>query len=380
MRAGRLVRLGAALLLGLALTGCWSRIETNELAVVIAFGVDWHAGTYEVTASVLNPRALGTPGNSPSNPTQPAHVLMSGQGSTPQQALADVDNGSSRRMLWGSADVLILGQSLAEHGIGPLMSAITHEPYFRPTTRLIVAHGDARSIFALDNSGLENASGRQIFLMLQNIHRAGTFAWAPHVFDVARWEAEQQRVILLPGIKGQQPPLPQSQAYTIADSAVLQNGRMVGWLPRSEVRIVLWVEGQFVHGQFNVVCPGRLGQQGTVNLYSAGHSVRSLVQGGRLTGFRVRLSGKGSVSQGCAGASQRQMGAAASQAVLEMARQTFQWAQEQHLDVFGLGEMVYRFHPRLWLTSYQGDWPRAFASLPVTLSADIKIPMPGMTR
>lgn len=382
MRARGLARLIAAVLLSLPLAGCWSRIETNELGVVIGFGVDWQAGTYRVTASVLDPGALGSPGQggAQASPTQPAHVLMTGTGSTPGQALAEVNSVSSRHILWGSAQVVVIGQSLAQRGIGPLLSALTHDPLFRPTTRVLIAHGEARGIFAVNNAGLETSIGRDLFLMVQNTHRTESYAWAPHIFDVGRWQSEEDRAMLIPGVSGTTPGLPQGVAYTMDDSAVLLDGRLVAWMTRSEVRPVLWMEGLFVHGHIAVPCPGGAGAEGLVSLSSGGERVRGVVQSGRVVAVDVRLTGDGAVSQGCTGASPTAMSSVASAAVAAAARQSLAWAQGHQLDVLGFGEVVFRHFPHLFLHRYAQDWAATFSQLPVHLSVDINVAQPGITR
>ncbi len=369
----------AVALLGMPLAGCWSRLETSELASVIAYGVDWHNGRYTVVASVLDPRALGTPGQTAGEPNKPAHILMMGSGSTPGQAFADLDNVSSRRMLWASAEVMVIGQSLAEHGISPLLSAVTHDPDFRPTIRVVVSHGDAQNIFAVDKSGLETSIGRQLYLMLQNQHRAESYSWAPHVFDIERFDAEQQRAILVPGLKGAQPALPEGQAYSVDDSAVLDHDRLVGWLPRAQVRPVLWVEGDFIHGRFQLPCPNQPGQEGVVFVTGAGRRVRAVARGGRISAIAVNLRGRGQVTQGCSGVPATAMGRAVSATVSALFQQSLQWAQGHALDVFGFGETAYRHAPGLWLGGYRVNWPQAFSELPVHVIVQITVTQPGMT-
>lgn len=381
MRAARLGCLLVTALVGLSLTGCWSRLETNELALVISFGADWHHGTYQVIASVLDPKAVGVPtSQSTSTSNKPAHILMTGTGRTAGEALADLDRRSSRRALWSASQVAVIGEGLARHGINPLLAAITHLPSFRPTMRLLIAHGDARAIYVLDHSGLETSVGRQLYLMAQNTHRAQSFLWAPHVFDVRRWQAQQGRATLLPGVVGAPTGLPQEQPYSMPDSAVLQGGRLVAWLPRSEVRSVLWVEGLFVHGQFNVPCPRGSGHQGVVSLAIARSRVRPVVDAARIAAFDVKLSGRGSVLESCPGATPAQMGEAATRTVSGAVQAAVHWAQARHLDVFGFGETAYRRFPHVWLAGYQRDWPESFAHMPVHLFVHVAVTQPGLSR
>jgi spore germination protein KC len=368
-------------LLSLPLAGCWSRLETSELAVVVGYGVDWHDGTYRVTASVLDPRALGTPGQTAGQPDQPAHVLMVGTGSTPGAAFADVDAVSSRRVLWGSADVMVIGQSLAEHGIDQLISAVTHDPEFRPTIRMLVAHGDASAIFAVNRSGLETSTGRQLYLMIQNQHRAQSYEWSPHVFDFVRLQAEQQRAVLVPGLSLAEPDVPEGQAYAVDDSAVLDgSGRLVGWLPRDVVRQAIWIQGHFAHGRFAVPCPAAPGRQGVVFILDGRRSVRPVVRAGRIVRIDLTLSGEGQVTEGCPGTSVQGMSAAASATVAALTQQSLRWAQSRGLDVFGFGETAYRYLPRIWLRAYAGSWPQVFARMPIHLDVAVRITQPGMTR
>lgn len=365
-------------------TGCWSRIETNELAIVIAYGVDWRHGSYQVIASVLAPRAVGLPGQGgPSaQPNQPAHILMTGTGSTPGAAMASIDNRSSRRILWGSAQLMVVGQGLAEHGLAPLLRAVTHQPGFRPTLRLLIAHGSAYQLFAVDRSGLETSIGRDLFLMAQNDHRSNGLLWAPHVFDIYRWFTQQQRAFLIPGVTGSQPQLPQEATYRMPDSAVFaagKAGQFVSWLPAQQVRIVLWIEGVFDHGYFTSACPGGPGAA-VVHLTSGKRHLRALLdQAGQLRGIAVTLRAEGRIAQGCPQGTTPGVSTMASRLILQQAEQVIGWSKARHQDIFGFGEFLYRYHPELWVSQLRSDWPAIWAKLPVHLSVHVRIVSPGMT-
>ncbi len=379
MRRSRLAAMGA-LLISLLLTGCWSRLETNELAVVIGYGIDYTGGMYQVTASVYDPKAIGQAGQVMSHPTEPAHVLMSGKGGTLGQALAKVNDQSSRRMMWGAAQTVVLGEGAVDQGINPIFSALTHLPDFRPTTRVVVAHGEAKSVFGVQSAGLETTVGRLIFLTAQNAHRDQSTLWAPHIYDLGRWEYQQQRAILIPAVRLNPNSQKDVPPLLMDDSAVLVDGRLVAFLPQAEVRPDLWIEGYFVHGHFQVPCPGNVGGQGEVFVTSGKRQVRPVVTAAHLEAIDLTLRGNGLVAQGCPGANATAMSGAADAVVAQLTDQSLQWAQSYGWDVFGFGETVYRHYPRLWLQKYQGDWPNTFSKLPVHLQVKINIELQGVTK
>lgn len=103
-------------------SGCWSRKELNELAVVMALGIDTHKDGYAVSAQVLNSSELATKsgGSIGSLPV----VTYKSVGKTVPDALQRMLSMAPRMLYLSHVRVLVLGKIW--RGKGSAMCLITY--------------------------------------------------------------------------------------------------------------------------------------------------------------------------------------------------------------------------------------------------------------
>ncbi|MGM7721589.1 Ger(x)C family spore germination protein [Metabacillus sp. Hm71] len=104
----------------LFLTGCWDRVELNDLALVMAAGLDiTDDDMIELTVQLAVPQAMGGGQGMGSgqggggNPT----TVEKATGNTIFDAVSRLQEQVSRRIFWGHNRVIIFGEKLAEEGI-----------------------------------------------------------------------------------------------------------------------------------------------------------------------------------------------------------------------------------------------------------------------
>jgi len=369
-----------AVLAALLLTGCWNRYETNELSIPDGLGFDWSNGQYAAIASAYNTRAAVSPGGqgggSATDVNLPETLFLTGHGAAPGLALTDIDHVSSRHVLWAPAGLVLIGQGAAQHGIAPILEALAHEPWFRPTIRIMVAHGSASQILQKRQSGPETSISRALVLISQTSQFDQSTSWAPHLFDVYRMDAEQGRSYLLPAVSNTDTAFPQGPPYSIADSAVMTNDRLVAWLPRHQVRMALWMDGRFTRGTFAITCGGG---PGAINVYQAGQRVQPILSGSQVTGMSVQLTGRATVVNPCPSHDLSTIQSAADAAVQADAASTINWIKSTGYDVAGFGEDVYRVAPGAWSAVGQ-QWPATLVTLAIRLKVQITVAGSGITR
>ena len=117
----------------LPLGGCGEAREINDTAIIsgAAFDLDKETGAWKVTAQVVNREA--EPG------TQAPPLILDATGISPEEALANLEFKSSRKILLSHARVFILSKEAAEAGISPLIDLILKNNSLRLSTELLVA-------------------------------------------------------------------------------------------------------------------------------------------------------------------------------------------------------------------------------------------------
>ncbi|ANS74463.1 spore gernimation protein GerC [Paenibacillus yonginensis] len=142
---GRLLLMTFLLLTVIFTPGCWSRKELNEIAVVMALGIDKVEGGYALSAQVLNSGETDAKrgGNMGSLPVITYHSV----GVTIPEALQRMHSQAPRALYLSHLRVLIFGENVARQGLGNALDFIARNYQFRTDFFLLVAKaGNASEI------------------------------------------------------------------------------------------------------------------------------------------------------------------------------------------------------------------------------------------
>lgn len=251
-----------ALLLSLIfLTGCWDRVELNQLGMVWAVAVDSApAGLgdqVEVTAQVLNPQPPGMVG-ADGGGNQESFVNLSATGRGTAEAANRMAVESARRPFFGHTQLLVFGEELAERDMRILMERPGRSFEARRAARVIIA---------------KNATGRE--LLSTNVKLAGIPAegmvnildaqsltgFVPDIRlrDFLAALNSQTAAAVAPALAViREDPAGGNQAEPLVravGTAVFKNGRLVGYLTPLETRGFLWEQGRIRETVVNVPFP-----------------------------------------------------------------------------------------------------------------------------
>lgn len=186
------------LLLGICLvpilSGCWDRTEINDLAFVVATGVDKGANhQYRFSVQVPLPSSLGGAGSSGGGggtSGEGPFLVAQGTGGNLREGIEDIQTRLSRRLYFSHRRVMVVGETLAKEGIMETLNSVFIQPQSRLSTFLIISKGDAVSMLQAQPR-MEQFSGEAIREMakaginmtvmdaLQDISRQGKEAIVP---------------------------------------------------------------------------------------------------------------------------------------------------------------------------------------------------------
>ena len=129
------------------LTGCWDRSEINDIAFVVATGVDKGAkNKYLYSVQIPLPSSMGGAGSSGGGggtSGEGPYLVAQGTGGNERQGIEEIQTKLSRRIYLGHRRVHIIGESLAKAGISKSLNAIFTQPRSRISTFLLISNGDA---------------------------------------------------------------------------------------------------------------------------------------------------------------------------------------------------------------------------------------------
>ncbi|QDQ02887.1 Ger(x)C family spore germination protein [Lysinibacillus fusiformis] len=121
----------------LLLSACWSKRELNELAIVVALGVDKVDDEYEISIQVVDPSEIST--KQPSSGRSPV-VTYHSKGKTAFEAIRKMTTLTARKAYFAHLQVVVLGEELAASGINDTLDFIARDHEFRNDFDVIVSH------------------------------------------------------------------------------------------------------------------------------------------------------------------------------------------------------------------------------------------------
>lgn len=161
----RWARVLAGALALLALGGCWDRRELEDVAFVLAVGVDpGPANDLEVSLMIAVPNKLGGEGGGGGF----GEPVMITRVRTPALAEANTIANAyiNRYVSMQHLKSLIINEDFVRQGrLGELLDTITRLPALRRTTAVIISRGNAGDLLAEAKPGLERAPNRYLELL-----------------------------------------------------------------------------------------------------------------------------------------------------------------------------------------------------------------------
>ena len=355
--------------------GCWDRREPGFLGVVTAaaFDLDPRTGRLQVIAQVANPLGIGTGEGGGGNGGgggggKDLFWVGEADGQTIYEAIKNIEQVSSRKLLWSHLEVVLFSEEMARGGLLPVLDYIDRERQARLIARPFVVQGDVRQLLKTEFP-LEQLSGPALIRQLLTIRMEDAFV--PEVESLRRVFsrlAKPGMELILPRIevqtekdeKGSTGGRGSTGAKTgepnpakIAGGALFRGDKLVSFFNEKEIAGYLWLIKDIRRLTMVFNPPGEKDQRLTVEVFGAKIKLEPEVQGdqvrvhltirtkGRLqdfTGQKLPLDGdfKDSLNRRMATVIQNQIGSA------------WQKARELNLDVFGIGHTLYQTKPQDW--------------------------------
>lgn len=384
MNTKQLLALCVLLPLVLSLTGCWSRKEINELAMIVAIGFDLEPGPrpYRMTMQVARPAALVRGGAAQGGSSGPPVQVITGTGRTPLEAARALQRGIPRRFHPEHNEVWVIGDAMARRGITPLVDFFQRHPLNRPNMKVLISKGPAREVLRsgedLERTLAETVTG----LMRFHHYIVGTLPVTVNQLGLDLTSPGRQPVI--PGVRVQRATVVRGKPMVILENLGLFKGdRLVGWFTRGESRGLLWVRDRSARGHLNVPCPGEPGRVATMDITRANSTSELRFVRGRPevsigVVFESELSAQECRRDLADPVGFAELNAAGQTQITSLIRQTVARAQRLRTDVLGFGELVYRKAPAYWRQVERRWDDQVFPTVPVNITVRANVRRPGI--
>ncbi|WP_188455574.1 Ger(x)C family spore germination protein [Virgibacillus oceani] len=373
----RVANLCFALLLLTVTTGCWNLKEPNQLSFVKGAGLGLtEDGKLEVSYLVVLPAALGG-GQISGGENMETFRVMSATGKNVSDAMVNVQSKLSRKVFSGHRDIFLVGQRLAEHGMGETIDPFLRIPKSVMRSMIyVVKNGQPKDIFSIvpffDQFITTSLSDEQKAMGLK------PYLARKFVEDVLS--------------EGKQPLVPvvglnPSEHYSYAGSAIFnkdEDVKLVGFLNKKETSYARWITGGLTRITLTSHVPKGDGSI-SVTLDSLDQNIRVKKIHEQMQ-IAVHLTGKGTIIENTTKLDptkqkdlqliQEKLNQKNQKLILELIKNV---QEEYKMDIFGFGEQVHQQYPHQWKTLKQ-NWPELFSQLDVSVKVDLQFTNLGQTN
>lgn len=221
----------------LILSGCWDRIEVNDLAIVVATGLDkTDEGEIELSVQIVNPKSMGSQ-SSGGQGGGGENTVEKTTGKTIFDARSKLQEKVSRKLFWGHNHTIFIGKKMAEAGIRKHLDFFSRHPFTR--LRAFVFMTDEKPDELLKVTPDLERSSSKVAKDLAKL-KVGLSITAKELLDMLSGE---RRGAVLPKIQIEKEP-PYTEGLKIYGAAIFNNGKMTDELDDKEVRGLLWIRDE----------------------------------------------------------------------------------------------------------------------------------------
>jgi spore germination protein KC len=361
---------GMALIL---LTGCWNRVEINDIAIVTAIGLDLvEDNQLRLTLQVAVPSKLVTGGTGESGGK--STIVISETGASVSEAYRNIQGKLSRRIFFSQSRVLLIGEDLAKKGVSHIVDFHTRYSEPRINSFIMFTKGKAskiinsmpkfESVSAEEMRELAKMSvGLKIYvrdflnmLLTEGIEPfASQFTLKPLEVSTKNKSAETQAV---------------------SGIAVFKGDKLVGWMDEVETRGLLWIRNEIKTGVITIKIPEEKGGGNiSMEIVRADTNIDPIIKRGELR-VTVDVVTELSVIENDSKLSLmetkviEEIQKYAEEEIRKRIELIVEKAQKEYgSDIFGFGQSVYKKYPKEWNTHYKETWEKEFVQTKVTINS-----------
>ena len=374
------------------LTGCWSRHEINDVAIVLGVAIDKaDNGKLRLALQIAVPKASGGAGGSgQGSGSTKSTMMVSAEGESIMEAYRIIQEKIPREIFFAHCRVIIVGEELARDGVSSVLDFFSRHRQSHLRYYLLFTKGEAVDILH-SSPQFESALAEEI----REKEKTGTGVrvrvrefWERLLSDGEEPVAAQVSDLLIE--KGSQNEKKESgtskRIPSTIGAAVFRGDRLVGWLNDEETRGILWIRSEFESGVIAVSIPkekggGRIAAQ----IWKVSTKIKPIFQNGKL---KIKIETYGGIEI-YENSSKLDLG---NPTVLSTLQSMFEKEVETRIhltldkaqkklksDIFGFGQEVNRSYPKMWETDYKKRWNTIFPDTEVEVDSHITVQGTGFT-
>ncbi|WP_236707912.1 Ger(x)C family spore germination protein [Brevibacillus choshinensis] len=364
----------------LVLSGCWDRVEVNDVAIVTAAAIDKAENKdIELSIQVFIPRALSGGGAMQGGGLKSMTLVRTAKGENIADAMSKIQMKIPRMIFWGHCKAYIYGEDLAKEGIKELVDYLARHPEPRNRAFMYVSKGKAVELLKVtpdlerysavvvhELSGLHVGMEVTLVQLLKMLMSSSKAAILP-IIDLLPPEDSKSPLEGIPYLFG---------------SAVFKEGKMIGQLTERATRGVMWVRNEIASTTVTVKAKN---VKGFVSLHPIRETTKlfPVIENGKWK-MLVKVETEGDLIQNGTNlnlvnpALMHIMQVALGKDIEARIKGTLHQAQhELKADIFGFATQFHRKYPKEF-AQVKDRWEEVFPTIEVDMEVSAFIKRPGL--
>ena len=368
-------------LTSIVLTGCWDRTEINDLALILATGMD-KGKKNNIELSVLifipSPQQSGQGSGMSGGNSSGQSFVRSAEGETVANAMARLQEALTRKVFWGQNEVLLIGDKLAKKGISEQIDFWMRHSEPRIRADVFVSKGKAKTVLKAMPELEQDVSKQLRKIVKTHIGVKVT------VKDLLQLLSGESNAAVLPWVENLPPSqMDKKKAIPIINgAAVFKDGKMVGRLGVKETRGILWPRNEIKSGVMTISFKNEKGYI-SLNLLRSHNELIPSIKNGKW-GMHIKTNADLEVIQNTTKFNLLQPN------VIKKAEQKVEYEIEQrerlafkevqrklNADIFGFADEFERKYPQTWKQK-RDQWNEIFPEVAVSFETKVNIQRTGL--
>jgi spore germination protein KC len=364
------------------LTGCWNRVEINDIAIVTAIGLDLvEDDKLRLTLQVAVPSKLVTGGTGGSSGK--STIVISETGATVSEAYRNIQGKLSRRIFFSQSRVLLIGEDLAKKGVFHIVDFHTRYAEPRINSFIMFTKGKASKII---NSmpKFESVSAEE----MRELAKMGLKVYVRDFLNMLLTEGIEpfaSQFTLKPLEVSTKNKSGETQA--VSGIAVFKGDKLVGWMDEVETRGLLWIRNEIKTGVITIKIPEEKGGGNiSMEIVRGETNIVPILKQGELK-LDVDVVTELSVIENDSKVNLHEtkvieeIQTNAEEEISKRIEMIIEKAKKEYKsDIFGFGQSVYKKYPKEWNTHYKKNWENEFAQTKVTIHSKALVRRIGLIK
>lgn len=366
-------------LLLFVLSGCWDRVEINDLAIVTGMGIDkTDEGDIELSVQIANPKAMASSGSSSGGQSSGDPIVVNTvTGKTIFDARSKLQEGLSRQFFEGHNRVIFISKELAEDGIKKHVDFFARFPSPRLRANVFIVDSKASDILKVPCDFELNSAevARELAKLKIGLNITTK--------DLLQQLANESGSIALPIITAEENPAGK-KGLRLSGSAIFKKDKMVGQIDSALTRGVLWIRNKIEMSSVTLEPENTEGYISFELLRSSTELIPTIKNGEWK--MIVNITTEDDVVENetnldildtkITNKLEKQL----EQKVKDRIQDTLDYVQKElEADIFGFGEAFHHKFPKQW-EKEKDKWEEKFPKLEVEINGEAYIRRPGRSN